>query len=441
MITLPDAAARGPGMKFLIVAVITLVMAVPLFFTFKILTDRQENAVAAAADIERGWGGAQTIAGPILAVPYSNLGTTVALDSSLTAIFLPKTLTIEADSDTRVRSRGAFDVNVYTAKIVLKGKFQRPNFAALGIAPTAIGWDQATLLLPLTDVHGLSENVTVRWGGGASAVEFQPGLRVLKLSGISAPTPIVSGDGDITFEVRLTLRGTRQLLFTAAGGDTVLSAKGNWPHPSFQGNFLPTARTVSAQGFSARWQIPHLARDVPQATRNADALALGLDAATFGLSFVQPVNFYLLVERALKYALLFIGLSFLSFFLIETLSDARLHGVQYLLIGGAQVVFYLLLLSFAEEVGFAAAYAIAATATVLLITGYGWSALKTRRGGAIVFAVLSVLYALLFVLLAQEDRALLIGACAAFAAISVTMYLTRNVDWHRFAATPKPTVL
>jgi inner membrane protein len=154
-------------------------------------------------------------------------------------------------------------------------------------------------------------------------------------------------------------------------------------------------------------------------------------SATVGVSFIEPVNFYLLVERALKYALLFIGLAFLSFFLIETLSGARIHGVQYLLIGGAQVVFYLLLLSFAEQIGFDLSYLLAAAATVMLISAYAWSALKSSARAMVVFAVLSVLYALLFLLLKQEDYALVIGASAAFAAVAVTMYVTRNVDWYQ----------
>jgi inner membrane protein len=221
------------------------------------------------------------------------------------------------------------------------------------------------------------------------------------------------------------------LQFAAAGEETGIVAKGNWPHPSFQGNFLPVAREISAQGFTASWKVPHLARNLPQAQPAPDNLIGGLSQASFGVSFYQPVNFYQLVERALKYAILFIGLAFLSFFLIETLSGSRIHGVQYLLIGAAQVVFYLLLLSLAEQIGFDLAYLWAAGATVVLISAYAWSAFKQSSRALVVFAVLSTLYALLFLLLKQEDYALVIGAAAAFAAIAVTMFVTRNVDWYR----------
>ncbi|MDZ4867907.1 MAG: cell envelope integrity protein CreD [Alphaproteobacteria bacterium] len=437
MVFLPDAAARGPGLKFLLVAAITLVMALPLYFIVTILTDRQEYALTAAADIERGWGGPQKLAGPLLAVPYSLSSTTFAtdgtgstIDARHVAIFLPKTLTADIDSTAKARARGIFDVNVYTATVGMKGIFQRPDFAKLGIAPTAIAWDQATTLMPIGDLHGLSENVTMRWDAARRAVEFSPGLTIMPLSGISARVPLSAETGDIPFDVTVKLRGTRQLMLAATAGETIVNARGNWPHPSFQGSFLPASHEITAQGFKASWRVPHLARNLPQASRNTDVLAQGLEAASFGVSFVQPVNFYLLVERALKYAMMFIGSVFLSFFLIETLSGARIHGVQYLLIGGAQVVFYLLLLSFAEQAGFDVAYLIAASAAVLLISAYGLSALKSWTSGGIVFGVLSVLYTLLFMLLKQEDHALVIGACAAFAAIALTMYVTRNVDWY-----------
>lgn len=445
MVFLPDATARGPGLKFLLVAAITLVMAVPLFFTFTILADRQNYAQTAQTDVERGWGGPQTLAGPLLAVPYSFSATTFAngtgstIDARQVAIFLPRRLTANIDSQTRVRARGIFGVNVYTATVTLKGTFQRPDFAQVGLAPTSIAWDRALLVMPVSDLHGLSENVTVLWDTARTAIGFGSGLQIASLSGISASVPVNPEATEIPFEMTVKLRGTRELSLAATAGDTTVTAQGDWPHPSFQGNFLPLSHEVNARGFKAEWRVPHLARTLPQALRGTEALERGaLASTTFGVSFVEPVNFYLLVERALKYAMLFIGLVFLSFFLIETLSNARIHGVQYFLIGGAQVVFYLLLLSFAEQVGFDFAYLIAASATVLLISAYALSALKAVARAAIVFAVLGALYTLLFMLLKQEDHALVIGACAAFAAIAVTMYVTRNIDW--YAATPKPSI-
>ncbi len=441
MAILSDAAARAPGLKFLLVALITVAMSVPLFFIFIALADRQDYARTAEANVARGWGGSQTIGGPVLAVPYvvtestrSAEGAVTSTDVRRLALFLPKTLTAAIASQTQVRSYGIFAVNVYTADVVLQGVFERPNFAEFGFTPKTINWDQAVLLVSIADLQGLSENVTVAWGDARTVVPFRPGLAPelgVNVPGINARVAVNKDGGDMPFDLTVKLRGTNDLQVSAAGGETVVTAKGNWPHPSFQGAFLPASRNVSAQGFDASWRVPHLARNLPQAMPNAETFFVNLASATFGVAFVEPVNFYLLVERALKYALLFIGLAFLSFFLIETLSGARIHGVQYLLIGGAQVVFYLLLLSFAEQIGFNLAYLIAAAATVLLISAYAWSALKSAQHGMVAFAVLSVLYALLFLLLKQEDYALIIGASAAFAAVAVTMYVTRNVDWYQ----------
>lgn len=448
MAILSDAAARSPGLKFLLVALITLAMSVPLLFIFIALAQREDYAREAAVDIARGWGGSQMIGGPSLAVPYivsetqrSSDGVATAVDVRRVAVFLPKFLKAEANATTETRSRGIFDANVFSADIVLSGTFVTPDFREIGVVPKAVLWDQAVLMVAVSDLQGLVENVSVVWGESKTEVPFRPGLiqEMSAYPGINARIAMTADKAELPFSIAMKLRGTGDLQFAAAGEETDVTAKGNWPHPSFQGNFLPVERTIDATGFAAHWKVPHLARNLPQALPVPDNLANGLSMATFGVSFYQPVKFYLLVERALKYAILFIGLAFLSFFLIETLSGARLHGVQYLLIGGAQVVFYLLLLSLAEQIGFDLAYLAAAVATVILISAYAWSSLKSRDRALVVFGVLSVLYALLFLLLKQEDYALVIGASAAFAAIALTMYVTRNVDWYR-TSVPKASV-
>ncbi|MBP6011282.1 MAG: cell envelope integrity protein CreD [Alphaproteobacteria bacterium] len=442
MAILPDSVARSPGLKFLMVGLITLAMAVPLFFVFIALADRQDYARTAAADIARGWGGPQMIGGPALAVPYvvsetqrSADGVVTTVDVRRVAVFLPKVFKADAATTAETRARGIFKVNVFTADVVLSGAFGAPSFTEMGVTPKSIAWDQAVLVLAISDLQGLVENVSVLWGEAKTAVAFRPGMiaDLAVYSGINARVPMTAAGGETPFSIALKLRGTSDLQFAAAGEETEVAARGNWPHPSFQGNFLPVTRKIESTGFTAAWKVPHLARNLPQAMPTPENLMNGLNAASFGVSFYQPVNFYLLVERALKYAILFIGLAFLSFFLIETLSGARIHGVQYLLIGGAQVVFYLLLLSLSEQIGFEAAYLAAAVATVALISAYAWSAMKSSSRAMVVFGVLSVLYALLFVLLKQEDYALVIGSAAAFAAIAVTMYVTRNVDWYRTA--------
>ncbi len=442
-----DAFARSPGVKFLLVGLVSVAMSVPLFFVYLALVDRQNYAQTATIDIARGWGGSQLIGGPALAIPYlttetkrMNDGSSTTVDVRRVAIFLPKTLDVTADTKTQTRSRGIFAVNVYTGDVTLRGTFGTPDFGELNVSPKEVQWDRAQILLPISDLQGLSDNVDVKWSAAKTVVAFKPGL-IGELSGqpgINARVTATSDSAETPFEIVVKLRGSGSLLFTAVGETTTVNAIGNWPHPSFQGSFLPATREITSKGFTATWKVPHLARNLAQSMPTPENLTLGLDSASFGVSFYQPVNFYQLVQRALKYAILFIGFTFLSFFLIETLSGARVHGVQYLLIGAAQVVFYLLLLSLSEQIGFDLAYSFASAATVALISLYAWSALKNWSGALIVFGVMSVLYALLFLLLNQEDYALVIGSCAAFAAIAATMYFTRNIDWYR--ATERVTV-
>jgi inner membrane protein len=435
-----DALARSPGLKFLLVGVLAVAMSVPLFFVYLALVDRQTYAQTATSDIARGWGGYQMVGGPALAVPYittetrqASDGTTSTVDVRRIAIFLPKTIDVTADTKTETRARGIFAVNVYTGDITLRGTFGTPDFSELNIVPKEVQWDRAQILLPITDLQGLSENVDVKWGAAKTVVPFKPGLlgELSGQGGINARVVVAPDSAETPFEIVVRLRGSGTLSFTAVGETTTVTATGNWPHPSFQGNFLPVTREITSTGFTATWKVPHLARNLAQSMATPDNLALGLSSASFGVAFYQPVNFYQLVQRALKYAILFVGFAFLSFFLIETLSGARIHGVQYLLIGAAQVVFYLLLLSLSEQIGFDLAYMFATAATVGLTSLYAWSALKSWSGALIVFGVLSALYALLFLLLKQEDYALVIGSSAAFAAIAVTMYVTRNIDWYR----------
>lgn len=445
MTLISDAVARGPGLKFLLVCLITLVMSVPLYFIFLVLSERQNYAQTAGIEVARGWGGAQTIAGPLLAVPYfmsESERANMMRSSWRYAVFLPRSLNANAITKTESRARGIFEVKLYNAQIELSGSFARPDFNEIGITPAIVAWDQALVLLPISDLQGLSENVSLAWGATKTAVPFRPRL-VLKVdgfSGIHAPVVLSPDDADVPFSVAVKLRGSRELNFAAVGGSSSVTVTGDWPHPSFSGSFLPTSREVAGGGFSAAWKVPHLARNVTQSLLAQDGLGTHLREASLGVSFFQPVNFYVLVQRALKYALLSIGFAFLSFFLIETISGARIHGVQYVLIGGAQVVFYMLLLSFAEQIGFEAAYFMASCATVALISVYSASILRSRIRGLVVFAVLSALYALLFILLKQEDYALVTGALAAFAGIAVTMYVTRNVDWYQTMPklTPSP---
>lgn len=209
-----------------------------------------------------------------------------------------------------------------------------------------------------------------------------------------------------------------------------------WRSPGFTGAFLPAARKIGPEGFTAAWQVPYFGRSYGQLWTDGEVSEDQLTDSAFGVSLVLPADAYQQTERAVKYAVLFILLTFGTFFLLELLSPVRLHAVQYLLVGFALCVFYVLLLALGEQLGFPLAYAIAACATAGLIAAYSRSILASRRWAAVVLAALLGLYGFLFVLLRLEDYSLMLGAVGLFAALAVLMRLTRNLDWYSLTFRP-----
>ena len=244
------------------------------------------------------------------------------------------------------------------------------------------------------------------------------------------------------FQVTSALRfsGAQRIAVLAYGKTTHLTMQGDWPNPSFDGGFLPVKRTISDRGFSAEWSVPFIARGV-RAEGNSVA---GIDATSMGVSFVEVADPYQSVNRSLKYALLFLGLLFLSYFMFEVTTGKRVHPAQYLLVGVAQIIFYLLLLAFAERIGFDLAFLIAGAATVILLSANAAWIFVSYVHGFRALICFSLLYALIYMLLRLEDNALLVGAIASFLAVAGVMYFTRNIDWYSSipsAAQPAPSTI
>ena len=214
------------------------------------------------------------------------------------------------------------------------------------------------------------------------------------------------------------------------GRETSVSLRSNWPHPSFQGNWLPAKRAVTDHGFEASWSIPFLGRNYPQAWNDGTSMSETVAASKFGLDLITPVDEYRMAERSTKYAGLFILLTFATIWLIEVLARLRVHPIQYLLVGAAMCLFFLLELALSEHLGFAPAYAVASVAVVGLIASYSLAALHSPRRAGVVGGLVAALYAYLYVLLKNEDYALLIGSVGLFLMLAAVMYLTRRIDWH-----------
>jgi inner membrane protein len=419
----------------LFIGALVMLLLVPLGMIQELIRERSGLYDVARADIARAWGGAQTIGGPILVVPFQYTRLSYAQPVTVTdeLYVLPEDLAIEGNVDSEERSRGIYRVPVYTARLRVTARFAPP---ALGDSyeNLQILWNQAQLVLPLADARAVQAPIVV--AGGAGNATFAPGGMRIAGFGPQLVAPYAAlGLGALTapqalsFEV--AVRGTGELRFLPLGNETRVDVTSDWPSPSFAGSYLPDTRDVTASGFTAQWRVLDLGRGYASSWRRTDTAPQNVEASAFGAELITPVGIHETTLRAAKYAVLIIGLTFMAYFLFELFAALRLHTLQYLLIGLANCVFFLLLLALAEHVGFAPAYVASAAAATALITSYSAAALQSLRRALPVGALLAALYGYLYVTLRAEDYALLFGALGLFAVLAGFMYLTRRVDWHR----------
>lgn len=448
---------RSRAARFLMLGFMTLILGAPLLMIGLISSEREHLQRESAREIGAVWGAEQTLNGPALVVPFdqrreiwTGAGTERRVETQTTrqyAVFLPRLLTVDAALETEIRRRGIYEAPVYAAQAKLSGEFAAAPWEDFFTESQTPLWDRAFVTIQISDPRAFRENMALDWNG--RSLPLLPGAELSGGSGLHAPVGDPRQGGAKRFSTSLAFNGSGSLFFTPLGETTQVKLKGDWPHPGFGGAFLPVEREVTAQGFTASWSVPYVARSFPQrfieedgGLRLSNVIGYGggygatSGASGFGLNFVQPANPYQQVDRAMKYGLLFVAMTLITVFLVEAQGGRPAHAVQYLLIGLTQCVFFLLLLAFAEHMVFSAAYGLAAAASVGLITLYAFAALKLGRASWTIFGVLTVIYAFLFLLLRNQDYALLIGATAAFAALAATMWMTRNIDWREAAGEP-----
>ena len=424
--------------RLAIMGVLLLALMGPLLMIESVVSERAQRRDQAVREISAVWGGAQTIGGPILTVPYQyswtdNKGQVRQGDGR--AYFLPSALDVSSTLESQIRSRGIFEAVVYTAHVTMTGRFARPDWSAIRPVPDRIAWDQATIDVGISDPRGITRRLTVTGNGVEEACMPGAGEPGLIDSGVHAPLRGYSASSvPVTFSMQIDVNGTRELRFLPAGDETTVRLESTWPHPSFSGAPLPETRQVRANGFSASWRVPYFARGYAQAWSaadvNQDRMRGQAEASAFGVALIRPVDIYQQAERAVKYAALFIVMTFVIAFLWEIGRGALLHPVQYLFLGFAMCVFYLLLVSFSERIGFDVAYATAAGATIALLAWY-WSRIVTGRWqGPLMTIVLSAVYSYLYLLLRLEDYALLAGSVGLFVMLALVMFFTRRVNWY-----------
>jgi inner membrane protein len=421
--------------KMLLIGVLVLGLLIPLAMVGSLVEERQQRQAGVEKEMASTWGEAQTVGGPMLAIPYVMTGADGKRETSV-AWFLPETLRIDGEVQPQVRSRGIYDLVVYQAGLRVSGAFRCPDFQPWGIRPADILWDQAGIFIGIHDMKGLRRAVRLSWAG--RTFELSPGGALLGVWDGSLRTPIPSPAAlqgqALPFRFDLALDGSGQVRFVPFGKQTVVSLRSSWKDPSFSGPWLPESRRTGPQGFTATWSVSSYGRSYPQQwlARDQEQLipATPVLGSAFGVDLIRPVDIYQKTERSVKYGVLFLLFTFLAFFLFEVFSPAALHPMNYLLVGSALCLFFLLLLSFSEHLPFGVAYGIAAAGIVVLITGYSWSVLQGGARALAMGALLCLLYGYLYLVLQAEDFALLLGSIALFVALAGVMYLTRGVDWY-----------
>jgi inner membrane protein len=430
--------------RLAIMSLLTLFLMIPMTMVDSMVRERSDRRDEAVKEVGESWGGRQTISGPVLVVPYAQTWTDErgrAQSASGQAYFLPSELRVDAVVNTQPRSRGIFDVVVYTTTLRVDGTFLRPDLDWLRPVPTDVRWGDALITVGVSDPKALTRRASLAMPtSSGSTVPFVGGMVDVGLfnSGVRAPARglnAIQSGAPVPFAFTLELRGTRDLRFLPTAEETSVKLSSALPHASFVGAPLPEPRTTGAGGFTAEWHVPDFGRPFPSrwigVEANREKLAALAEASTFGVNLSRPVDIYQQSERAVKYALLFIVLTFLVFFLWELFRFALLHPMQYVFVGFALCVFYLLLLSLSEHVGFDVAYGTSAGVTTVLISGYAGAVLNGWRQGSSVATALLVLYGFLYLLLRLEDYALLAGSVGLFLVLAGVMYLTRRMNWYK----------
>jgi inner membrane protein len=423
-------------LRLCLVGVLTIITLIPILFIGGLVSERRGRSDAAIAEVSSKWGQAQSISGPVLVVPYvierretDASGQSTVRTEARQAIVLPRTLEGSGRIETDVRSRGIFAVPVYSLNLSLTGEFGPPDLSGLDIDPTTIQWDRAHLAVGISDVRAIREQSTLALN--ESQLQFLPGTGGFAEGGpgIHANIDSPTAQTGFRFSFPLALNGSMSVYLAPVADATVLRLTSNSQYPNFQGNWLPAERSVTDAGFEALWRVSYLGRNYPQVWTSNPEMQKSIEASRFGVELSNPIDHYRMSERSVKYAGLFILLTFASIWLIEVLADVRVHAIQYLMVGAALCVFYLLELSLSEHIRFSLAYATASISIVLMIAAYSRVIFGRERRSAVVVGGVTALYGYLFVLLTNEDGALLVGSIGLFVILGLIMYATRRIDW------------
>jgi inner membrane protein len=434
------------GFKIAMLVILILLLLIPIAMIRSLVNERSHRANEAEVSIMEAWGSQFVLYGPVIRIPFveqEEIRTKTEKEGEKTEIIVhnkalwitPAEVTINAEFTAQKKRRGIFTVALFSGDVSLSGAFSFER-AVNELKPNQqMHPEQAEIIIGLTSQKGIRKITRADWN--SSELFFKPGNRDFSMdlynqNGINASSPF-NITGTNSFDIQFSVQGGKSLRLLPIGETTIAHVKSDWPSPSYQGGFLPVTQIHGENGFDAQWEISYLSRSIPllwQTGEKGDYSGkMNLKGELFGVDFFKPLDHYALNERAVKYAILFLIIPFLTLFFLEIFSQKSVHPAQYLLSGLANVIFYLLLLSISEHISFSFAYLIAASALTVMITLYARSLLETWVRSAYMGLVMALLYLILYLTLNAEDWALLIGSIAAFIVCGLVMYLTRKLDW------------
>ncbi len=435
--------------KLFSIGFLTLILLIPASWIEELIQERQSRANEAILEVSDKWSGQQTITGPVLMIPFTKIEKSrrwsdgkqleELIESVHQAYFLPDDYQVKSKVSPEVLHRGIFDVAVYKSEISMLATFALPDFSTWNIPDSQVHWNEAALINGITDLRGISENPVIKTGENPLPSNATSDIGLV-LSPVDDANPRLAQSGVVTtlgwstrtdavsdFSIQMSLKGSERLYFLPMGKSTSIQTEGQWPSPSFEGKFLPESRTIHDSGFTATWKVLSFNRPfAPQWIDKEQSLA----GSEFGVRLLIPADQYQKSTRTAKYGQLIILLAFTVLFLLEVTTKIRIHPFQYILIGAALIIYYTLLLSISEQVGYNTAYMIASIATTVLVTLYASSFLKQKSIIALFSGLMVCFYIFIFIIIQAEDFSLLIGSIGLFMIIGLLMYFSRNINWY-----------
>lgn len=426
-----EQVGQSITLKAVIIGFLTLLMLIPGAMIQSLVHERQERSRETVQKINEQWSLSQMLSGPYLVVPYRTFPEDRKMGvepDEHEMICTPTNLNIKVQLMPELRHKGIFTSILYRSKIAVSGTFRKPDLKLP--SNSQVDWSAAIVRIGISDLRGMKNIPDFRWGKAHIATEAGGSKDAIGegITGQLRGLETLSAGEEMSFACDIELNGSSELSFVPAGRETRVSVNGNWASPGFTGSFLPDYR-LDKSSFTANWRVLHFNRNIPPMWTDGQEPALKESA--FGISLVNPVDHYQQNMRSAKYAIMFVVLTFVIFFFVEVLTGKRIHPIQYLLVGVSLILFYTLLLSLSEQIGFGAAYLIAAVAIVGLISSYAHSIFRKLAHSASLAAFLSMLYLFLYIVLQLEDIALLIGSIGLFLILGIIMYVSRRISWYK----------